>query len=546
MYNNYLYLRRLVKELKEILKNYFLIKIYSQEKNKLHLHFINKLNENFFLIFSIDPQLVYLTIKSEHFPAKKNISFFFQDYLPSQIENIELSINDRIIKFTLSDGELYLIIHGNLSNAIFKSKTKLNFYKAGKIEKSDKLIKYLDEIKFTNDFKSLELNEEVFFSDDYKKIKKHYPFLSKELYSEMIFRIGNSENRNFNFYLRNISKEIMLDDIIVFYNHSLNELSFVPVTFSSFKVENENSIFSSYFKAADEYINRYYNTKKLTSEKLKVTNFLDKEIEKTFNKLNNITFQIKDDKKEDYYRKCAELLLLNRNQLKKGMEIIVIETESGYCEIKLNKKRTPQENIDDYFQKAKDFKIEFKQYNKLYELTLDKYNKLNELKTKLQNISNIKEMKNLQKEMGASNKNIEKKTQPQIQVKYRKYVYAENYFIYVGKDNLNNDLLTFKIAKQNDYWFHARGVAGSHVVLKVEKQRGNIPKYVLEKAASIAAFFSKAKNANLAPVSYTIRKYVQKRKGLEPGQVVLIQENTLIVKPQIPDDCVEEKEENLI
>ncbi|MBN1638789.1 MAG: DUF814 domain-containing protein [Ignavibacteriales bacterium] len=542
MYNNYLYLRRLVKELNKILNDFYLIRVYSQEKNKLLLHFSNDNNETIFLVFSIDPQLSYLTIKKEHTPAKKNISFFFKKTLPSKLLNIELSINDRIIKFNFITGELFLIIHGNLSNAVFQVENFVEFYKTGKMEKSDKLIKYLNDISYKKDFSSSSTFNNKLLDLDFKEIKKQYPFFTKELYAELLYRLDNSNKKDSLYHLNLISNEILKEKIAVFYNDSLSDISFLPITFSSFNIPSNSLVFTSYFEAVDNLIFTYFNLKNLFDEKRKLTEYINKEIEKTFNKLNNISLQLQDENKSEKYRRNAELLLLNRNKLFKGMEVVTIETGNECQTIKMNKKKSPQENIDDYFQKAKDFRTEFEQYHKLYKLTLDKYNKLKEIKENVQNISNIKEMKNLKNDIGISDKKNENKSLPTSQIKYRKFIYSENYTIYVGKDNKNNDLLTFRLAKQNDYWFHARGVAGSHVVLKAERQKGNIPKYVLEKAASIAAFFSKAKNASLSPVSYTLRKYVQKRKGLEPGQVVLIQENTLIVKPQIPEDCIEDKE----
>ncbi|HQJ46614.1 MAG TPA: NFACT RNA binding domain-containing protein, partial [Ignavibacteriaceae bacterium] len=98
--------------------------------------------------------------------------------------------------------------------------------------------------------------------------------------------------------------------------------------------------------------------------------------------------------------------------------------------------------------------------------------------------------------------------------------------------------LTTKFAKQNDLWFHARAVSGSHVILRVENKKEIIPKSVIKKAAGLAAFHSKAKTAGVVPVSFTYKKYVVKRKGMPFGQVSLLKEDILLVKPEIPDDVI--------
>ncbi|MBT8378807.1 MAG: DUF814 domain-containing protein, partial [Ignavibacteria bacterium] len=100
-----------------------------------------------------------------------------------------------------------------------------------------------------------------------------------------------------------------------------------------------------------------------------------------------------------------------------------------------------------------------------------------------------------------------------------------------------NDLLTTKFAKQNDLWFHARSVSGSHVVLRVENTKEAVPKNILKKTASLAAYHSKAKTAGTVPVAYTFKKYVVKKKGDPVGTVHLLREDVLLVKPEIPKDC---------
>ena len=132
---------------------------------------------------------------------------------------------------------------------------------------------------------------------------------------------------------------------------------------------------------------------------------------------------------------------------------------------------------------------------------------------------------------------IPRSPKDELKDKFRQYKIENKYLLFVGRDSKNNDLLTIKFAKQNDYWFHARSVPGSHVVLRIENTKEVVPKNVLKKAASIAAYHSKAKTSGLAPVSYSLKKYVVKKKGMEPGKVALLKEEVLLVKPEIPEGC---------
>ncbi|MEJ2103625.1 MAG: NFACT RNA binding domain-containing protein [Ignavibacteriaceae bacterium] len=130
-----------------------------------------------------------------------------------------------------------------------------------------------------------------------------------------------------------------------------------------------------------------------------------------------------------------------------------------------------------------------------------------------------------------------KEQKEDISVKFKHYVIDGKFNVFVGKDSKNNDLLTTKFAKQNDYWFHARSVSGSHVVLRVDNVKEAVPKNVLKKTAALAAFHSKAKTAGVVPVAFTFKKYVVKKKGDPTGTVHLLREDVLLVKPEIPAGC---------
>jgi predicted ribosome quality control (RQC) complex YloA/Tae2 family protein len=114
------------------------------------------------------------------------------------------------------------------------------------------------------------------------------------------------------------------------------------------------------------------------------------------------------------------------------------------------------------------------------------------------------------------------------------YTIDDHWEVIAGKTDFDNDYLSIKLANANDYWFHVKGMPGSHVILRVE--RGEKPdKSILEKAASIAAYHSKARNGGLTPVSCTLAKNVSKPRGAKPGSVTIKKEIVLKVKPGLPE-----------
>lgn len=97
-----------------------------------------------------------------------------------------------------------------------------------------------------------------------------------------------------------------------------------------------------------------------------------------------------------------------------------------------------------------------------------------------------------------------------------------------------------KFARQQDWWMHVRGASGSHAVLRGVKG-DRIPKSILEKAAAITAYYSQARNASYVPVIYTQRKYVRKPKGANVGAVVVDREQTVMVRPALPDGMLSDE-----
>ncbi len=119
--------------------------------------------------------------------------------------------------------------------------------------------------------------------------------------------------------------------------------------------------------------------------------------------------------------------------------------------------------------------------------------------------------------------------------RYRRFDLDPSWFVLVGRNNRENDTLTFRSAHPDDIWMHAQQTPGSHVVLKSTGGTGNPSRAVLETAAGIAAYFSKARHAGLVPVIYTLRKYVRKFRGARPGQVTCEREKTIFAEPKLPE-----------
>lgn len=113
----------------------------------------------------------------------------------------------------------------------------------------------------------------------------------------------------------------------------------------------------------------------------------------------------------------------------------------------------------------------------------------------------------------------------------RRYRTTSGWSVWAGRNNRENDLLTHRLAAQNDLWFHARGYAGSHVILRREGRKDEPSRKTLEEAAAVAAWWSKGRTANKVPVIYTLAKHVSRPRGGSPGLASVRREKSLMVRP---------------
>lgn len=118
---------------------------------------------------------------------------------------------------------------------------------------------------------------------------------------------------------------------------------------------------------------------------------------------------------------------------------------------------------------------------------------------------------------------------------FRRYLIEGRWELWVGRDNVENDLLTHGTAAPDDIWLHAQGVSGSHAVLRTGGRPDSVPRQVLEKAAALAALHSRARHSALVPVIHTLRKYVRKPRRSPPGTATCQREKTLFATPGVPE-----------
>ena len=544
MYKNYFFLNRIIIEANQNLNGYKIVNSFSQERDKLIFE-LKKSTEYKYLEISVNPGLSYITIKQNFHRAKKNTIDLFSEYLPTDEISFHIAESDRILKIKTSEFEIYFTIRGKFTNLFFiQDKQIKTTFKNIVEESTESLLEELLSTKYISEFNNLEI--EINDDGEYQnQLKTKYPFVGKEILNEIKFRLNSFNNENdiqtsvtAKDILQKLLSEIEHEKPAVFLEENENTLA---LGFNNFKSipHTKKEVFLSASDALNFYLSKeFYFDAKLNSKK-KIEKYLASEFGKISSKLNNLKARIENGSKEEEYKKLGNLILINLNSIKIGVKETSVEDiyeQNKPIKIKLDEKYSPKKNADIYFDKAKNQRVSLEKSIQLFNDYKIKFDKLKEIENIFLSNDELENYRNIMKELKIKDDNSASPKE-EIQSKFKKYLLENKYYIFVGKDSRNNDLLTTKFAKQNDFWFHARSVPGSHVVLRINNSKEVVPKSILKKTAALAAYHSKAKTSGMAPVSFTQKKYVVKKKGMEPGKVALLREEVLIVKPEIPKDC---------
>ncbi|MDO4337876.1 MAG: NFACT RNA binding domain-containing protein [Eubacteriales bacterium] len=248
--------------------------------------------------------------------------------------------------------------------------------------------------------------------------------------------------------------------------------------------------------------------------------------------------QMKDTVKKDKYKVYGELINTYGYGLEEGCKSF---TALNYytneeITIPLDPTMTPGENAKKYFDKYGKLKRTEEALTEQLAETESEIEHLESISNSLDIAlaeSDLAQIKEELTEYGYIKKHYSGKKGRKQQAKSRPfhYISSDGYDIYVGKNNFQNDELTFKLATGNDWWFHAKKMAGSHVVVKTKD--GELPDRTFEEAGRLAAYYSKGRTAPKVEIDYIQKKHVKKPGGAKPGFVVYYTNYSLMASPDI-------------
>ncbi|MBT2581885.1 NFACT RNA binding domain-containing protein [Planococcus sp. ISL-109] len=290
-----------------------------------------------------------------------------------------------------------------------------------------------------------------------------------------------------------------------------------------------------HFDNLSELLDRIYYAKaerdRVKQQAGDLERWLQNEIAKLKLKLKKLQKEQDQAHKRDQLQLNGELIMANLHTIKKGMK--QVEVVNYYNEetvsIALDPRKTPIENSQKYYsryQKAKTAVVKTQEQIKKTDEDIRYFEQLMQ-QVQQAGLSDIEEIREELAEQGHMKAQKSKKKKKPKKPSVEHYESSNGIAISVGKNNKQNDYVTFKVASKSDTWLHTKDIPGSHVVIHSQEPDEET---ILE-AASIAAYFSKARESASVPVDYTEVRQVKKPSGAKPGFVIYFEQKTVFVTP---------------
>lgn len=313
----------------------------------------------------------------------------------------------------------------------------------------------------------------------------------------------------------------------------------IPIEFSAIPLTVYNNYDFEYYQSMSQVLETYYREKESITRIRQKTSDLRQLIQTTLNKnykkydlqLN----QLKDTEKREYFKVYGELITAFGYSAKlgdKSLEALNYYTDEEVS-IPLDENLTPIENANKYFERYNKLKRTYEALTTIIKETKEEIDHLESISTALDiasEESDISELKEELIEYGYIKRKSSEKKQKSVS-KPLHYISRDGFNIYIGKNNFQNDYITFKQATGNDWWFHAKGIPGSHVIVK--SNDSTLPDSTFEDAARLAAYYSKGRSMEKVEIDYTQKKNIKKPSSAKAGFVIYHTNYSLLIEPDI-------------
>lgn len=257
-------------------------------------------------------------------------------------------------------------------------------------------------------------------------------------------------------------------------------------------------------------------------------------LERNYKKYDLQTKQLKDTEKRDKYRIYGELLNAYGYNIPEGSSSFEALNyyDNTMITIPLDKDLSARENSVRYFAKYNKLKRTYEALSELITQTKDEIEHLESIATSIDIATSYDDLIQIKEELvnfGFIKSHTTGRKAERSKSKPWHYVSSDGFDIFVGRNNIQNEELTFKMASGNDWWFHAKNMPGSHVIVKCDNKE--LPDSTYEEAAALAAYYSKGRAQEKVDVDYVQKKHLSKVAGKAPGFVIYHTNYSMTIAP---------------
>lgn len=312
-----------------------------------------------------------------------------------------------------------------------------------------------------------------------------------------------------------------------------------PVEFSCLPISHYSQYEPKNFESVSELLETYYSTKntitRIRQKSSDLRRVVQTALERNRKKYALQTKQLRDTENREKYKVYGELLHTYGYNVEKGAK--KLEALNYYTNemitIPLDTTKTPMENAQKYFDKYNKQKRTFEALTELIEETRDDIIYLESVSNALDIALSEDDLLQIKEELIEAGYVKRKFTKKKVKItnKPLHYISSDGFHMYVGKNNMQNEELTFHFAVGNDWWFHAKGVPGSHVIVKTNGEE--LPDRTFEEAGRLAAYYSKNRGNEKVEIDYIEKKHVKKPAKAKPGFVIYHTNYSLIIDSDI-------------
>ncbi len=495
---------------------------FSQEKDEIILVFAEargKLNyyKPFFIKASLRSDFASLTFPDQFDRARRNSVDLFTDLYDRPVTEVKSYLNERALGIELEGGDaLVFKLFGNRSNII-------HFDNAGQaVDLFNNKLVADQQIQHSQLTRPLDQSYEAYEQQEFRH-EVLYPTFGKEVNAYLKEQMsGISEPKERWAVIQQVVSELENPD-----GYYLTILNYTPFL-SLLPMGEVRDTYTDPLEALNRYYYAHVRMSNVEREKGEIVRLLRKRLQQTERYLENNFQKLIELEEGGMNEEMGHILMANLHLVPERAERV--ELYDFYRDqpitIKLKKDLSPQKNAEMYYRKAKNEKIEI---TKLQESSEAREQELQQLHIHLEAIGGMEQLRELRAYI--KKHSLKQTTNAPLQGDLFKKVEYQGYTILIGRNAKNNDLLTRQYAYKEDLWLHARDVSGSHVVVKHQAGK-NFPAPVIERAAQLAAWYSKRRTDTLCPVIVTPKKFVRKPKGLAEGAVIVDKEEVVLVEPQ--------------